>query len=95
MITLEQSNEAIRKLIKAAENKGRPCNLIIYSSGYAVSVLDKQILLCNSDNLNEVLFSIELKARTLTEEYENLNVFAVYNYSRKNIEAYEELMSAR
>ena len=95
MIKLEKSNEAIRKVIKAVENERRPCKLIIYSSGYAVSALDKQILLCDSNDLHEVLFNIELKARTLTEEYENLNVFSIYNYSRKNFEAFEDLRNAR
>ena len=91
MVTLEQSNETIRKVIKEIEDEEKHCTLFIYARGHAVSILDKQILLCDSKDKNEVLFSIELKVRMLTEEYDNLDVFAIYNFSRHNIEKFEEL----
>ena len=37
--TLEQTNEAVRKIVKEAEDEGRHCSLFVYGSGYAVSLL--------------------------------------------------------
>ena len=38
--------------------------------------------MCNDKDKDEVLFALELKARTLTEELPNLDVFAIYNCTR-------------
>ena len=60
-----------------------------------MKIHDKHTLLCDSGDIDEVLFNIELKLRTLTEEYENLNVFAIYNCSRHKLESFTDLATAR
>ena len=60
-----------------------------------MKIHDKHTLLCDSSDKGEVFFNIELKLRTLTEEYEHLDVFAIYNCSRHKLESFTDLATAR
>ena len=95
MIALENTNEEIRKLIYKINRQGRQCTLIVYCSSHSVKIHDKHTLLCDSSDKGEVFFNIELKLRTLTEEYEHLDVFAIHNCSRHKLESFNDLANAR
>ena len=41
--------------------------------------------MCSSEDKNKVLFNVQLKARTLTEKFPNLDVFAIYNCKKGNL----------
>ena len=86
---IEEQNEIIRKKIKEIDDRDQHCTLIIYCSGYLTPVADLQALVCNNSNPHETLFTIELKAQTLTEDYQNLDVVAMYNCTRSKLESFD------
>ena len=51
--------------------------------------------MCNDKDKDEVLFALELKARTLTEELPNLDVFAIYNCARVNHDDIENFTATK
>ena len=82
-------------MIRKIDDEQRCCILIVYCTGHSVTIRDGQTILCDSNDKNEVLFNMGLKLMTLTEAYENLNVFANYNCSRQYLENVGGLATAR